>query len=413
MRFHAIGLSLLLTAAGAEEPGPTPAALDAPPAIAPDTDADAPAGDWPATLPPDRLTVAVDIPEGSAFGAIVQTWGLPAGALREAALPIHDLARIHARKELQVVLEDGVTDPVALRYELDEDHILVLDRAADGWTPRVEDVAYRTRPASVFLALEHSLWEDGLAAGLRPSDLVTLANLFRYEVDFNTELRTGAQLGLVGEWWSSEGRPDKLGQLHAVRLVNDGHTWELVRFRPDGAEEDGWYHPDGTSSERAFLRSPLAFSRVTSSFNPRRYHPILKTRRPHNGTDFGAPAGTPVHSVASGTVEFAGRSGGHGNFVKIRHDGTYTTSYSHLTRIEVRRGQEVSQGQRVGTVGSTGLATGPHLHFQMWKNGRFVDAMREALPTAPALGESDGAAFQEQVQRWMPQIPQGPTAATD
>ena len=155
---------------------------------------------------------------------------------------------------------------------------------------------------------------------------------------------------------------------------------------------------------RPFLRSPLEFSRVTSSFNPKRFHPVLKTRRPHNGTDFGAPTGTPVRAVASGKVTYAGRNGGHGNFVKLNHDGPYETSYSHLSRIKVKNGQQVRQGQIIGLVGSTGMSTGPHLHYQMWKNGKYVDAMKVPLPRSTPLNRALMAEFKQSVERFVPML---------
>lgn len=368
--------------------------------------ADAAAG-GAVSLPPDRLVLALDIPPGSSFGAIMDRWGLPTYALRQAALPIYDLATIRATDELAVELVDGDPVPVAIRYAMDEDRTLVLDRTPDGWVPRVEDTVYTTHDVAMLLDIRSSLWEAGISAGLRPGDLTTLANVFAYEVDFNTEIRQGASLGLVGEMLSTEGRKDKLGALHAVRLVNGGKTYEMVRFDDDDGTET-WYHPDGTSLAGSFLRSPLEFSRVTSGFNPRRFHPILKIARPHNGTDFGAPSGTPVRAVARGTVTFAGRNGGHGNFVKLRHDDGYETSYSHLSAILVRKGDHVSQGQTVGRVGATGLATGPHLHFQMWKNGRFVDPMKDVPPILRPLPAQDRPAFDALVQQWLPQVPRPP-----
>ena len=137
------------------------------------------------------------------------------------------------------------------------------------------------------------------------------------------------------------------------------------------------------------MRSPLAYSRVTSGFNPKRFHPILKKPRPHNGTDFGAPVGTPIRSAADGKVTYAGRNGGHGKFVKIKHNYGYETSYSHLSKILVRVGSRVKQGTIIGKVGSTGMSTGPHLHYQMWKNGRFVDAMKEKPPKTQKIPKKE------------------------
>ncbi len=361
----------------------------------------------PAALPPDRIAIALDIPAGSSFGEVVAPWGLPGGPLREAALEHHDLARIDVRRELAVVLEDGVPEPVGLRYAVDGDTTLVMRRDPSldsGWRVWTEEVAWTIAVETRSLTIEHSLWNAGLAAGLGAADLARIAAVFEYEVDFNTELRAGAHLGLVAEVLRADGHGDRLGIIHAARLENDGRVLEAIRFVGDEGEPH-YYHPDHSSTERAFLRSPLAFGRVTSGFNPRRFHPILKRARPHNGTDFGAPTGTPVRSVASGVVTYAGRSGGHGRFVKVRHDDVYETSYSHLSSISVRKGQRIAMGQTIGAVGATGLATGPHLHYQMWRRGQFVNAMREKLPTAENLPSKHHAAFDALVERWLPEVP--------
>jgi murein DD-endopeptidase MepM/ murein hydrolase activator NlpD len=391
----------------AQEPPSTGAALVAPVPAPPDTDAaaTAPSASPPTTLPPDTLVLGLDLPAGSSFGGLVERWGLDANAVRAAALPHHDLALLVPSHELSVELADGEAAPVAVRYAVDEDRLLWVRRAGETWSAGLEKVDYAVAEKEIVLDIRSSLWEAGTTAGLRPTDLARLAKIFEYELDFNTEIAAGAKLGLVGEVLSAEGHTDRLGTIHALRFVNGGKTHEMVRWVDTDGKET-FFHPDGTSSIRAFLRSPLEFSRVTSGFNPRRYHPILKISRPHNGTDFGAPTGTPVRNVADGVVEFAGRSGGHGNFVKIRHEGgVYETSYSHLSAIAVRTGQKVRQGQLIGRVGSTGLATGPHLHFQMWKNGRYVDAMHQDMPRVRELPAHEKPAFDALVQQWLAKVP--------
>ena len=398
---HRAVLAALLAFAGCPaDPVQGPAPVEAPAAVEV-----APSAEPRAALPPDRLVVALDIPAGSSFGEVVAPWGLPAHAVREAARAHHDLALIDVRRELGLVFEDGHAGPVGLRYAITDDTTLVVQATdANDWQAWIEAVAWQSATETRVLDIDASLWQAGVDAGLRPADLYRLARIFEYEVDFNTEIRQGARLGIVAEVLRADGHDDRLGDIHAVRFVNDGRLYDAVRHvGADGIER--FYHPDGTSTERAFLRSPLEFSRVTSGFNPKRFHPILKVRRPHNGTDFGAPTGTPVRAVASGVVTYAGRNAGHGNFVKIRHDGVYETSYSHLSRIAVRQGQRVAMGQRIGAVGSTGMSTAPHLHYQMWRNGKFVDALREKLPTSTPVPKAERGGFDAAVTRWLPALP--------
>jgi murein DD-endopeptidase MepM/ murein hydrolase activator NlpD len=164
--------------------------------------------------------------------------------------------------------------------------------------------------------------------------------------------------------------------VRAARFDNDGHTHEAVWFQ-DGDQRGGYYGPDGQSKARMFLASPLAFSRVTSGFSMR-FHPILQQWRAHLGVDYGAPTGTPVRTVGAGTVEFAGVQNGYGNVVIVRHAGDRSTVYAHLSRIAVARGASVSQGDTLGAVGSTGWATGPHLHFEFKFGSRQVDPVKVA-----------------------------------
>ena len=366
-------------------------------------------------LAPDTLTLPVPITAGSSFGLLMSRHGIPEAAVREAALDLYNLALIRSDRELQVTWSDGQAMPTMVRYGVDEDHLLLVGREDDGWSARREEVVYTGALERIQLNLTPSLWQAGIDAGLRGEDLVRLAEVFEYEVDFNSELRAGASLLVVAEQMSAPKRRSKLGAIHAVRLTNDGKVREGYRWAqpgPGGREDVGYYHGDGSGMKRAFLRSPLGFMRVTSKFNPKRFHPVLKKRRPHNGVDFGASTGTPVRAVADGVVTIAGWGGGHGNWVKIRHDGGIETSYSHLSKISVRKGQRISQGSNIGKVGSTGLATGPHLHFQMWKNGRYVDPLKAALPMSRPLETKQKPAFLDAVAHWSAQLDSdGPVVA--
>jgi murein DD-endopeptidase MepM/ murein hydrolase activator NlpD len=355
-------------------------------------------------LEPDETWIGVHIKSGSTFGKLMGERGLSASELRAAALEYYDLAKIRPDRDLQIGYKDGVANPVAVRYRIDGDTLLLVRQTAEGWRSTIEKVIYTSRVGTRVVDIQRSLWQDGLAAGLSEGDLLRLSKVFEYELDFNTELRSGAKFGVVSEILEAPNRPTKFGDIYAVRLLNGGKTYEAVRFEvKDG--EPNYYYPDGTSMRRPFLRSPLEFGRVTSSFNPKRFHPILKKTRPHNGVDFGAATGTRVRAVASGTVSYAGSNGGHGRFIKISHDGNVQTSYSHLSAILVRKGQRVQQGRIVGKVGATGLATGPHLHYQMWKGGRYVDPMKTVMPRAKTLPSFTKADFKAAVDKWIPRLP--------
>lgn len=343
---------------------------------------------------------AYRIANGDTAGALLRRFGAPVDAVLSAAKPYYDLTRLRMGRELQLTWHDPDPEPVLLRYPVDEDRTLVLSREGELWTGRMDVVTYEAKPATREVVVKTSLWQAAIEAGLRPSDIAALAEVFEYDVDFNTEIRPGARARIaVDELWA-DGKVAKLGPPHAALFENGGKTYIAVRFqRADGSW--GYYDKDGLSRKKAFLRSPLAFSKVTSGFSLSRYHPVLKKSRPHFGVDFGAPTGTPVRAIGDGVVVTAGKSGGHGNFVKVDHEGPYASSYSHLSKISVKNGQKIRQGQLIGEVGSTGLATGPHLHFQFWVNDRYVNPLSLELPRTEPLPAAEMSAFEETRDRWM------------
>lgn len=260
------------------------------------------------------------------------------------------------------------------------------------WTAEDRPIPYTITPGAREVVVQSSLWDAGLDAGLRPSQIIGVAKIFEYDVDFNTEIAKGARIRLVADTLTGEDGTSRVGDIRAALLENGARTYTAIRYHlADGSTS--WFAPDGSGRRRPFLRSPLEFSRVTSSFSTGRYHPILKITRPHLGVDFGAPTGTPVRAVADGVVTSAGPSGGHGNYVALDHDGPYATSYSHLSKIQVKRGQKVRQGDIIGKVGATGLATGPHLHYQFFVGGTNRDPMKVDLPMTGTLPERERAAF--------------------
>jgi len=217
--------------------------------------------------------------------------------------------------------------------------------------------------SSLFAATDESRIPDPVA--------IQMAEMFSTDIDFHRELRRGDTFSVIYEALTADGEPitwnQASGRVLASEFVNNGRTYAAVWFK-DSEGKGGYYGFDGESKRRAFLASPMEFSRVTSGF-AMRMHPIMNTWRAHLGVDYGAPTGTPVRSVGDGVVEFAGRQNGYGNVVQIRHSNDRTTLYGHLSRIDVHKGQRIDQGMRIGAVGATGWATGPHLHFEVKVKG--------------------------------------------
>jgi murein DD-endopeptidase MepM/ murein hydrolase activator NlpD len=219
-----------------------------------------------------------------------------------------------------------------------------------------------------------------------------IAEIFATDVDFHRELRRGDTFRVIYESLTADGEPitwnQASGRVLAAEFTNAGKTYSAVWFKDPATGRGGYFDLAGQSKRRAFLASPLEFSRVTSGF-AMRLHPVLQTWRQHNGVDYGAPTGTPVRSVGDGVVDFSGWQNGYGNVVSIRHSNDRTTVYAHLSRVDVRRGQHVEQGMRIGAVGMTGWATGPHLHFEVKLRGQqqnplLIAKASETIVIAPA-----------------------------
>ena len=334
--------------------------------------------------------VSHTIERGESFGAIMQRHDISSvGAIVDAAKPHANLARVRAGEELEIRFVDDV--PIAFRYTLDEDRTLHMHLLPDP-VADVEEVVYEVETERVDVVVTGTLWAAAIGAGFRAGDIVTLARIFEYDVDFATELRAGARLVAVADRLSLNGEFVKIGDIHAIRLENRGNSWTFVNF------EEAWYKPDGRTRTRPFLRTPLEYTRVTGDYGEKR------TRGYHGGVDFGAPTGTPVRAAADGVVELAQWNGGYGKYVRIEHPkyGPYKTAYAHLSKIDVKKGEKVKQGEVIGLVGSTGRSTGPHLHYEFKVNDKRVNPLTQVLPDSAALDGTKMAAFEAHRDAWLP-----------
>jgi murein DD-endopeptidase MepM/ murein hydrolase activator NlpD len=283
-------------------------------------------------------------------------------------------------------------------YEIDADKRLLVERAALDGAPRfvatVERIAKQTTVVTIEGAINretNSLTAAIDKAGERIELALGLADVFSGEIDFNSDLQPGDSFRLLVERHTREGKLAGYGAILAAEFVNDNRKLKAIRFTPDGGSP-AYYDENGRSLKRFFLKSPLKFEpRITSSFSTSRKHPILGYSRAHNGVDYHAPSGAPVASVAPGVVTMAGWSNGGGRTVKVRHPNGYETEYLHLSAIATHAGARIGQGELVGRVGMTGLATGPHLHYGLKKGGRYVNPVIEHRNMPP--GEPVAAAF--------------------
>jgi murein DD-endopeptidase MepM/ murein hydrolase activator NlpD len=242
--------------------------------------------------------------------------------------------------------------------------------------------------------IRSSLFAATDAAGLSDNVAIQLADIFSTDVDFHRDLRKGDRFTVVYETYYDAGEAIRSGRVLSAEFINQGKSFQAVWFEhADG--QGGYYTPEGKNIRKAFLRSPLEFSRISSGFTQARFHPVLQTWRAHKGVDYAAPTGTGVKATADGIVDFVGRQGGYGNVVVLRHQTRFTTWYGHLSGFAkgVSRGSRVSQGQIIGYVGMTGLASGPHLHYEFRINDVHQDPLRVAMPPAPPIMPEQQSAF--------------------
>jgi murein DD-endopeptidase MepM/ murein hydrolase activator NlpD len=318
----------------------------------------------------------------------------PAGIhqLVQAARPAYDLARLSVGHPFGLALgPDGLI--AAFTYGIDELRTLRVTRRGADLSAEVLTRSYDVRVATVSGQIRSSLFGAITETGESDQLALDMADIFAWDVDFNTELQRGDSFRLAVEKLTLDGRFSRYGRILSAELVRGTRVLRAVRF--EGAHTSGYFAPDGTPLRKAFLRSPLKFSRITSGFSAARYHPILHEVRPHFGIDYGAPEGTPVMAASDGVVTLAGWSEGFGNTVSLRHANGFQTLYGHLSRIQVRPGQRVAQGDTIGAVGQTGLATGPHLDYRMIRNGAFVNPLRIQVPPADPVPAAERADFEE------------------
>ncbi len=251
---------------------------------------------------------------------------------------------------------------------------LVVERKGEGFVSRIETAPLTKGTRLAGGVIRSSLFAATDAANIPDAVAVQVAEIFSGNIDFHRSLRKDDRFAVVYETLEADGEPLRTGRVLSTEFRNNGKTYEAVWFQEPEASKGAYYTLEGESMRRAYLASPVEFSRVTSGFKMR-MHPILKTWRAHLGTDYAAPTGTPVRTVGDGVVEFAGVQNGFGNVVFVKHRNQHVTVYAHLSRIDVRQGQSIEQGQTLGAVGATGWATGPHLHFEFRVNGEHQDPM--------------------------------------
>ncbi len=297
---------------------------------------------------------------------------------------------------------------LALSYLAQGGELLSVARTGDGFSAQSVPPVLGSRLELRSGEIRTSLFAASDAVGLPDAVTMQLAEIFSGEVDFLHDLRRGDRFTVVYEMRELDGQPVGAGRIVAAEFVNKGNVYRAFSWQaPDGT--DGYYAQDGKSLRKAFMRSPLSFTRITSGFSLARFHPFLQTWRAHKGVDFAAPTGTPVHATGDGKVATVGRQNGYGNVVILQHSGAFSTAYAHLSRFAegLKPGSRVMQGDVIGYVGQTGWATGPHLHYEFRVNNEARNPMTIALPTAQPLPAASLAPYLERVSALAAQLALG------
>jgi murein DD-endopeptidase MepM/ murein hydrolase activator NlpD len=356
------------------------------------------------------LPRAKNMPRGENFAGALQQFGLSTSEVNDATVAAqraYNLRQLRAGNSITVgrSVEGTLRE---INYKIDADRMLHIVPQSQGFSAEVKEIPTHTEVAVVSGKLEDSLFNAVGDAGESAEVAMRMAQIFGYDLDFYTDPRRGDTFRLVVEKKKYEhGETAGYGRIIAAEYVNGSRKYQALLFH-DPSGRPAYYTADGKSLQKAFLRSPLKFGApVTSHFSKARFHPILKTYRPHLGTDYGAPTGTPVQTIGSGRVVFAGRKGGDGNMVQVAHSNGYETYYLHLSRIFVRAGERVEIGKTIGLVGMPGLATGPHLDFRIAQKGQFRNFETLGLPPSDPVNRKDWAEFAAVREKWMPVMEQG------
>ena len=359
-----------------------------------------------ATLPHEDNSlewVTVDVKKGDILSAIFRKAKLDQATMLEVlelGKSVKTLTRIFPGEQIEFGL-DNQGKLQEIRYPINNLKTLRVQRTANGEFAAEELLKeVETRTEVVSGVINGSFWNAGLESGLTEAQMLTLANnIFSYDIDFGLDIKAGDSFSVIFETRYADGQFVGNGNILAAQFTNQGQVYQAVRHK-DGA----FYKPDGKGTKQAFLRAPVAFQYVSSNFNPRRLHPVLKKVRPHNGVDYVAAVGTPIMAAGDGKVIASTRNSVNGNYVFIKHKNNIVTKYLHLSKRDVKQGENVRQGQVIGRLGATGRVTGAHLHYEFVVGGVHRNPRTVKLPQAEALSPKERIAFVNEAKQLIAQM---------
>jgi murein DD-endopeptidase MepM/ murein hydrolase activator NlpD len=331
-----------------------------------------------------------EVAKGDTLAALFQRAGLSSRDVYEITrLPEakKNLLKIMPGEEI-VIAKDDQGQLVKLSYRIDAITTLMIAKSDNGYSESLDVKQLSTRTDFAQGNIRSNFWNAAVDAGLNPGQIMDLATIFGWDIDFAQDLQKGDSFALLFEKHYADDKFVRNGAILAAEFINDGHRYTAVRY-----DDGNYYSESGQSMRKAFLRSPVDFKYVSSNFNPKRLHPVTGQVKAHRGVDYVAAIGTPIKSAGSGKVIEAGYNQYNGNYVFIRHNGTYTTKYLHLNKRKVKKGDSVKQGQIIGTLGKTGRVTGAHLHYEFIVNGVHRNPRTVNLPKAESIGKKELGKF--------------------
>ncbi len=350
----------------------------------------------------DRIE-SFEIGEGTTFAELMtnqaSTTYSQAMAIYHASQDVYDLVKIRQGRSIKLIYDKDSDELKELRYKIDSEDELFVEyqdgaSSTKEWVSEKKAIPYVTKRRVVKGVVETSMYQAAMDHDIDIRAIIELANAFQWSIDFAMDPRVGDTFEFIYEERYLDGKYVMPGQVFAGKYVNAGEELALYYFE-ESEDNKGFFDKDGNSAQKMFLKAPVEFRYISSGYTTgsRKIMESHLNGRPHRAIDYAAAMGTPIRSVGDGVVTFAAWATGYGNFTKIRHNGTYSTNYAHQSKFAVKVGQRVKQGQVIGYVGSTGYSTGPHLHFEMVKNGVKINSLKEILPPGKPIKEENRERF--------------------
>ncbi len=356
---------------------------------------------------PDYYRKMIEIESGDTFSKAAKRAGVLntiCNSIYNESKEIYDLAKIRAGYFLEFKFDKKTDKLEEMIYKMDSEEELFVNFEKDPLEVKIRKIPYETKVVTSGGKVESSLYEAAMSQDIDERAIIAMADAFQWSIDFAKDPRKGDTFKFIYEKLYLDGEYVRPGKVLAARYVNAGEPYELYYFE-ENEENKGYFDKEANSVQKMFLKAPLSFKYISSGFTTgSRYVAAFNVSTGHRAIDYAAITGTPIRTVGDGTISFAGWNGPYGYMVKVRHNGTYSTNYGHMSKIAVRTGQKIKQGDVIGYVGSTGFSTGPHLHYEMVKNGSKINPLNEVLPPGKPIKEENKERFFNEINDYQEKL---------